>query len=196
MKQLVIATRNNKKLIEIQTLMGKQDYCLKSLEDFGIFKKIEETGHTFEENAIIKAAQYGKITGILTIADDSGLEVDALNGAPGVYSARYGGLGKNDSDRNAYLLENLKGKRNLAARFTCVVALWQPGLQQTKVFEGIIEGVITEPKGDHGFGYDPLFYYPPIEKTFGEISIEEKHRISHRGKAIEKAVEYLQQTTL
>ena len=191
--ELLVATRNKGKLGELLNLLQGTHYELLSLENVDIQHEVEETGDTFEANAILKAEEYGQMAGIVTIADDSGIEVDALDGAPGVLSARYGGEELDDQGRNALLLKNLANvpDSKLTARFRCVVALSRPN-QGTVTFNGSVEGFITRnPRGINGFGYDPLFYFPPKCKTLAQIPAEEKHSISHRGKAVHKAVQYL-----
>ena len=191
--ELLVATRNKGKLGELLNLLQGTHYELLSLENVDIQHEVEETGDTFEANAILKAEEYGQMVGIVTIADDSGIEVDALDGAPGVLSARYGGEELDDQGRNALLLKNLANvpDSKLTARFRCVVALSRPN-QGTVTFNGSVEGFITRnPRGINGFGYDPLFYFPPKCKTLAQIPAEEKHSISHRGKAVHKAVQYL-----
>lgn len=192
-RELLVATRNKGKLDELVNLLQGTPYDLLSLENVNIQHEVEETGDTFEENAILKAEEYGRMAGIVTLADDSGIEVDALDGAPGVLSARYGGEELDDQGRNALLLKNLANlpDSKLTARFRCVVALSRPK-QETVTFCGSVEGFITRrPRGINGFGYDPLFYFPPKRKTLAQISAEEKHAVSHRGKAVYKAVDYL-----
>ena len=191
--ELLVATRNKGKLGELLNLLQGTHYELLSLENVDIQHEVEETGDTFEANAILKAEEYGQMVGIVTIADDSGIEVDALDGAPGVLSARYGGEELDDQGRNALLLKNLANvpDSKLTARFRCVVALSRPN-QGTVTFNGSVEGFITRnPRGINGFGYDPLFYFPPKCKTLAQIPAEEKHSVSHRGKAVHKAVQYL-----
>ena len=191
--ELLVATRNKGKLGELLNLLQGTHYELLSLENVDIQHEVEETGDTFEANAILKAEEYGQMAGIVTIADDSGIEVDALDGAPGVLSARYGGEELDDQGRNALLLKNLANvpDSKLTARFRCVVALSRPN-QGTVTFNGSVEGFITRnPRGINGFGYDPLFYFPPKCKTLAQIPAEEKHSVSHRGKAVHKAVQYL-----
>jgi XTP/dITP diphosphohydrolase len=183
------ATSNPGKLREFQ--LAAPDFDVRSLP-----VKVhppEETGDTFEENAIIKAEGYGAhIEGYL-FADDSGLEVDALNGAPGVVSARYAGEAATDAGNNALLLENLKGIDNRTARFVCVIALVKNG-KTVKTFRGSVEGrIIDAERGSGGFGYDPLFYHEPFGCTFGEASIEQKMTVSHRGQALEKMFQYLRE---
>ena len=191
--ELLVATRNKGKLDELVNLLQGAPYDLLSLENVNIQHEVEETGDTFEANAILKAEEYGRMAGIVTLADDSGIEVDALDGAPGVLSARYGGEELDDQDRNALLLKNLANlpDNKLTARFRCVVALSRPN-RETVTFCGSVEGFITrKARGINGFGYDPLFYFPPKRKTLAQISAEEKHAVSHRGKAVNKAVHYL-----
>jgi XTP/dITP diphosphohydrolase len=143
-----------------------------------------EDGATFEENARLKAAYYSRFTCELVFADDSGIEVDALGGAPGVYSARYAGLGVTDAENNALLLRNLEGAANRAARFVCAIALAR-GEQVLETVRGSVEGEILDaPRGEGGFGYDPLFFYPPQQCSFAELSAEEKFAVSHRGNAL------------
>jgi len=150
-----------------------------------------EDGLTFEENAIRKARHYGPHAGGLLFADDSGLEVDALGGAPGVYSARFAGPNATDEANNRLLLEKLRGVGNRSARFVCVIALVE-GERLLRVFHGIVEGRITdEPRGSGGFGYDPLFYYPPFGCNFGEVPAESKFTVSHRGQALRAMLEWL-----
>ena len=151
----------------------------------------DETGDTFEANAIEKAVAYGQHTDGYLFADDSGLEVDALGGAPGVISARYAGEHATDAANNALLLKNLQGIDDRAARFVCVIALVKDG-NLVKTFRGTVEGrVIDEPRGPGGFGYDPLFYCPAFGCTFGEATIEQKMQVSHRGRALDAMFTYL-----
>jgi len=193
---MVVATRNSGKMDEMWKMLSETTYNPLSLDDVKINEEVEETGVTFRENAILKAKTYGKLCGKLTLADDSGIEVDALGGQPGIYSARYGGEGKDDNDRNELLLKNLSGisEDKLTARFRCVVALWNPIDDTFVTFEGRIEGRITENiRGRNGFGYDPLFFFPEKNKTLAELSIQEKEVVSHRGKAMREAIKYLEQ---
>ena len=175
-------------------------YELVSLDDLGIPEEVEETGDTFHENARLKARTYGALGGILTLADDSGLEVDALGGEPGVFSSRYGSdPNATDQDRLALLLRNLEGVRweKRTARFRCVLAV-APQLvsrldQDLTLVVGSVAGMIQyEPVGDEGFGYDPVFYLPSYGKTMGQLPLEEKNRISHRADAARKATAVLQ----
>ena len=150
-----------------------------------------EDGATFEENAILKARHYSRHASGLLFADDSGLEVDALGGQPGVYSARFAAPNATDEANNRLLLERLQGIANRAARFVCVIALVE-GERLLRVFRGVVEGRIAgEPRGSGGFGYDPLFYYPPFGCTFGEETAEQKFAVSHRGQALRAMVEWL-----
>ncbi len=193
-KQILIATRNQCKTKEIKELEKKR-YEILDLNDLNINHEVEETGATFEENAVKKAKEYGELAKTITISDDSGLVVDALNGEPGVYSARYGGKGLSDNERTNFLLSKLKNisQEKLTARFCCVIAVWTPN-QKIKTFCGTIEGHIsTIAKGNNGFGYDPIFYYPPKKKNLAEITLNEKQKISHRGKAVSKAMKYIEE---
>jgi len=180
----VIATGNPGKTAEIRDMLKGFPIDIKNLDDFGPIPPVVEDGDTFDENAYKKASFVSKILGYPALADDSGLVVDALDGAPGVYSARYAGENASDRQRYTQLLDEMKGKSNRQAAFECVISLAVPtGAALT--YEGRCEGLIAEePSGDGGFGYDPVFYYPPLKKTFGELSREDKSRISHRGKAM------------
>lgn len=196
MKKLVIATKNEGKAREVAALLADLPYDVVSLADYPNAPEVEETGSTFIENAILKATAYAKFTGELTLADDSGLEVDALNGAPGVFSSRFA---PTDPERNAKLLDLMKDvpddKR--AARFRCAIAMAFPPLTKggpggVRTCEDSVEGVIArEPKGTNGFGYDPIFYVPSFGKHMAELTASEKNQISHRGKALEKAKDLL-----
>ena len=183
---LVIATGNPGKTLEIRDLLKGFPINIKNLDDFGPIPPVVEDGETFDENAYKKASFVSKILGYPALADDSGLVVEALDGAPGVYSARYAGENASDQQRYTKLLEEMKGQTNRQAAFECVISLAVPtGAALT--YEGRCEGLIAEePAGDGGFGYDPVFYYPPLKKTFGELPREEKSRISHRGKALKE----------
>ena len=179
----VAATKNKGKLKEIRAMLEGTGITLVSMEEAGIDIDVEEDGTTFEENARKKATEIYRLTGLPCLADDSGLVVDALDGAPGVYSARYAGTG-NSEDNNRKLLHEMEGKENRTARFVCVMVLIL-NEKEEMVARGECEGEITyAPSGDHGFGYDPLFYLPRLGKTMAEISDEEKNAISHRGNAL------------
>lgn len=184
------ATSNRGKLREFQA--ASSGFC--SIEGLPGLREIpicEETGSTFEENAIEKAKYYGAYTPSLLFAEDSGLEVDALGGAPGVYSARYAGSDANDDANNRLLLEQLNGVVHRVARFVCVIALVEGG-NLLHTFRGTVEGsILHEPRGEYGFGYDPLFYYGPFTRSFGETSPEQKQSVSHRGNALRQLLEYL-----
>ena len=181
---LVLATRNEGKTEEIRALLSDFPIEIKNLEDFGPLPTPEEDGESFEENAVKKARFTAKVLGLPALADDSGLMVDALDGAPGVRSARYAGERATDSENNSKLISELENVEIRKAAFACVIAIavpWGP----TLIYEGRCEGRITkEPAGIQGFGYDPVFYYPPLQKTFAQLSTEEKNRVSHRGQAL------------
>ncbi len=181
---LVVATGNRGKSAEIREFLADFSIEIKDLNDFGPLPQVEEDGATFEENAYKKASFIAKILGLPALADDSGLEVDSLGGKPGIHSARYAGPKATDSENNAKLLQELAGQTNRKARFCCALSLAVPtGAALT--YEAICEGTILESlRGDNGFGYDPLFFYPPNNKTFAEMSLEEKSEVSHRGKAL------------
>lgn len=181
---LVLATNNQGKLREIAELLSHFPIALKSLNDFGKMPVVEEDRQTFDDNAYKKSSFIARILGLPTLADDSGLVVDALNGAPGVFSARYAGENASDAQRCQKVLDEMQGKTNRKAAFECVISIAVPA-GPALTYEGRCEGYIAEAAhGHNGFGYDPIFYYPPLGKTFAEISPEEKNRISHRGKAL------------
>jgi len=188
-RDLVIATKNQKKKEEIVRLLGNTGMKIWSLADFRDIPPIEEDGSNFDENAVKKATVVAAKTGMLTLADDSGLEVEALDGRPGIYSARYAGLDANDEMNNRKLLEELKGvpliKRK--ARYKCSVALAEPD-GNVKITRGECFGIIgTSPRGTTGFGYDPLFIVPTFSKTVAELGPRVKDKISHRAKAVHQA---------
>jgi XTP/dITP diphosphohydrolase len=181
---LYCATSNPGKLREFRVAGERFGIQVIELPGLGEIPPCEETGHTFKENAILKATYYGQHAPGLLFADDSGLEVDALEGAPGVFSARYAGPGATDAQNNALLLGNMRGREKRSARFVCVIALGNRG-EMLRTFRGAVEGeILDEPRGAGGFGYDPLFYYPPYGKSFGEVSLEEKMAVSHRSRAL------------
>ena len=181
---LVLATRNAGKTREIREFLGDLPVEIKNLDDFGLIPPVEEDGTTFDENAYKKASFTAKILGLPALADDSGLEVEALGGAPGVHSARYAGPHATDAENNAKLLRKMEGETNRAAVFVCVISLAVPS-GAALTYEARCEGLIAEATGGNkGFGYDPLFYYPPLNRTFAQLSAEEKNRVSHRGKAV------------
>jgi len=191
--KLLIATRNRGKKREYARLLEGLEVELIALDDLGVTKTIKEDGASYTENALLKARGYAAATGLLTLADDSGLEVDALDGAPGVLTARYAGEGATDEHHYLLLLEQLKDvpHEHRTARFRCVVALaWPDG--RVEITEGVCEGRITrEPRGEHGFGYDPVFYVPEYGCTMAELPPEIKNRISHRARAATVASEIL-----
>ena len=181
---LVIATSNPGKVAEMRDLLTGFPIQLKSLTDFGPIPAVEEDGKTFDENAYKKASFTAKILGIPALADDSGLVVEALDGAPGVLSARYAGENATDEQRVAKLLKEMQGKTNRNARFECVLSIAVPS-GPALTYEARCEGLVAEqPAGQSGFGYDPIFFYPPLKKTFGQMTRAEKSHVSHRGKAL------------
>ncbi len=186
--KVVLASRNKHKIGELQTLLSEHipEVEVLSLDDIGFDEDIIEDGATFEENAFIKAFSIAK-HGYIGLGDDSGLCVDALDGAPGIYSARYAGEHGNTEENNRLLLENLKGKTDRGAAFVCVIACVFPDdVCHGHFFRGETRGeIIDDYRGEGGFGYDPIFYYPPMGKTFAELTSDEKNSVSHRGKAIE-----------
>lgn len=181
---IVLASRNKGKTEEIRELLKKFPVDLKNLDDFGPIPEVVEDGNSFDDNAYKKASFTARVLGFPAIADDSGLTVEALDGAPGVFSARYAGESASDADNVEKLLAEMKGKTDRKAAFECVISLAVPG-GAALTYEGRCEGLITEtPSGEHGFGYDPVFFHPDSGKTFAEISLEEKGKVSHRGKAL------------
>ena len=194
MSVLYLATRNFGKVREIQALLAHLPVDILSLKDLPQAPEIVEDGETFAENARKKAEAVLAVTGGVVLADDSGLEVEALQGEPGVRSSRYAGEGAADAANNARLLEKLAGVplHRRSARFCCAVAIAAPG-QETVVAEGYCRGIIAlKPRGDRGFGYDPLFLIPAYQKTFGELSPDVKNRISHRSRALTQALPALE----
>lgn len=198
MKTLVVATQNKGKVVEIASVLAHLPVTVMSLADFKPLPEAVEDGLTFAENAIIKAKYYAKLTGHACLADDSGLEVDALGGEPGVYSARYAGEDANDAANNLKLLDMLRQVPacERTGRFRCVLAFVdEDGTVITA--DGSCEGIILdEPKGQGGFGYDPLFHMPELGKTLAEISVEEKNKISHRGRALRNLVPQIEERLL
>jgi XTP/dITP diphosphohydrolase len=192
--KLLLATNNQAKLREYSSLLDGIPYRIVSPKDIGIKQEINETGKTFEENALLKAKAYASLSNLTTLADDSGLEVDALNGEPGVRSARYAGEGAPQAKLIDYLLQKLSGIpwEERDARFKCVIAIASPDGEMITC-HGECQGIITfEPKGKEGFGYDPVFYLPKLDKTMAELTMKEKNKVSHRGKAAKEARRYLE----
>ena len=190
MKQIIVlATTNKGKTKEMKEILKGYPIEIKNLSDFGPIPEVIEDGDTFDDNAYKKASFTAKVLGFPALADDSGLCVDALDGAPGVYSARYAGENATDADNVAKLLEAMKDEENRKAAFQCVISIAVPtGAALT--YEGSCEGVLTrEPAGDNGFGYDPLFFFPQFNKTFAQLSMEEKAEVSHRGKALKEVTQ-------
>jgi len=194
MRDVLLATRNRGKLLELGSRLAGLPVRLHTLDEFSL-PPVEETGSTFEENAAIKAVHCSRLVDWLVLGEDSGLEVDALAGQPGIQSARFGGPGLTDQQRCHLLLEKLDGTawEERRARFVCVAVLAQGG-QPRRTFRGTVEGLIAfEPRGTSGFGYDPVFYYPPGHKTFAEMTSDEKTAVSHRGKVLEQCVRYFEE---
>jgi XTP/dITP diphosphohydrolase len=186
---ICIATNNQHKIEEIRALLGPF-FQLKSLQEIGCFEDLAETQSTIEGNSLQKAQYVFDTYGVPCFADDTGLEVDILNGAPGVHSARYAGVHKNSEDNIDLLLKNLANSSNRNARFKTIITLVEP--EQTTTFEGIVEGTIqTERRGNKGFGYDSVFKPTGFTKTFAELSLEEKNLISHRAIAVKKLINFL-----
>lgn len=189
--KLILASNNQKKLKEIKEILGGRFEEIQTLREAGIEHETVEDGETFLENALKKAREIAAISGCCALADDSGLCVDALGGAPGLYSARFSGVHGDDKANNALLLEKLRGVEDRAAHFTCVVVLaWPDGRELWA--EGRLDGVIAhEPAGENGFGYDPIFYLPERGCTNAQLPPGEKNRIGHRGKALRALLEKL-----
>lgn len=193
MDKLVVASTNQGKIREIETMLS--DIGIKVCSMSEVFNEpieIEETGTTFKENAIIKAETVMNIVQLPTLADDSGLEVDAMNKEPGIYSARFLGYDTSYEIKNQYIIDQVEGK-NRTCRFVCAMALAIPG-QETITIEETFEGEVNDCiSGENGFGYDPIFYYPPLKKTSAQMSMEEKNRYSHRAKALKKLYKILKE---
>ena len=183
---LVLASRNAGKTSEIRDLLKAFPVQICNLDDFGPLPEVEEDGETFDENAYKKAYFAARVLGLPALADDSGLVVEALGGAPGVYSARFAGDNASDADRCAKLLDAMKGHNQRNAAFECVLSIAVPE-GPALTYEGRCEGQIThQPRGKSGFGYDPIFFYPPSNKTFAEMTMAEKSKVSHRGRALQE----------
>ncbi len=195
LKKIVIASNNEGKIREFKKILEPMGFTVFSSKDFPELEEVEETGSSFQENALIKAKYVAEKTNIIALADDSGLEVTALQGRPGIYSARYSGEKATDQSNNEKLLMELEetGDGDRRAKYVCALALYDPENKSGEVVEGICEGrILKEGRGDGGFGYDPLFFLDALNKTFAEIPLEIKNKISHRGKALEKLKKVLQ----
>jgi len=191
--KLLLGTNNRAKVREYLSLLTDLDYKIVTMAEQGISVAVEEVGESLEENARLKATIVARESRLLTLADDSGLEVDSLGGEPGKLSARYAGENATDTDRVEYLLKRLDGVpwERRTARFRCVIALATPG-GKVELCSGECAGFITfEPRGEHGFGYDPIFYVPELDKTMAELPLAQKNKISHRGRAARKAAPLL-----
>ena len=193
MSDLLLASQNPGKLNEMRLLVEGLPFRVLGPRDIGIHDAPDETGQSFLENATIKALAYARLSGRLTVADDSGLSVDALDGAPGLYSSRFGGEEASDRDRNLLLLEKLRGQpfERRGARFTSAVVVARGAELLFEAQESVDGFIADDMRGESGFGYDPLFFYPPFGRTFGEVRREEKDRVSHRGKAFARLREFL-----
>ena len=193
-QSLLVATHNTGKVQEFADMLADLDVTWLTLDDAGVTLDVAETGSTFYENGVLKARTYAERTGLLTLADDSGLEVDALNGRPGVQTARYGGDGLTAEQRYRRLLQELAGVpwEARTARFRCVIVLARPDGALLGHSEGVCEGMIAEePAGDGGFGYDPIFYLPDHQQTMAQVESAVKNKISHRSRALHKIVPLL-----
>lgn len=192
-RDLLLASQNPGKLNEMRLLVEGLPFRVVGPRDLGIEASPDETGRTYLENAILKARHYAGLSGRLTVADDSGLSVDALGGGPGLYSSRFGGEGASDADRSRLLLEKLAGVPPVArgARFTSALAVARDGAVLFTTEQSVEGRIAEEPRGMNGFGYDPLFFYPPFGTTFGEASRADKDRVSHRGQAFRDLRDFL-----
>jgi XTP/dITP diphosphohydrolase len=192
LKQLALATNNSHKVKEVGSILGELGVQILTPKDLNVSFNVEETGSTFSENALLKARELFRLTQLPSIADDSGICVAALDGAPGVYSARFGGEGLDDKGRALLLLERLKGNPNRKAHYECVIAFVDEKTERT--FEGKCEGTIAEEYdsiGKYGFGYDPVFIFPLFQKPFSQISDSEKNQVSHRKEALNGLLSFL-----
>jgi XTP/dITP diphosphohydrolase len=193
MAELLLASQNPGKLNEMRLLVEGLPFRVVGPRELGLHDAPDETGQTFLENAAIKALAYARLSGRLTVADDSGLSVDALGGAPGLFSSRFGGEGASDLDRNLLLLEKLRGvpRERRGASFTSAVAVARGNEVVFRAEESVLGRIAEEMRGGNGFGYDPLFFYEPYGRTFGEVPREDKDRVSHRGKAFARLRAFL-----
>ncbi|AFM02034.1 non-canonical purine NTP pyrophosphatase, rdgB/HAM1 family [Desulfitobacterium dehalogenans ATCC 51507] len=193
--KVLLATQNRGKVKELQDLLSGEEIEVLSLEDLDHWEEVEETGSTFAENAAMKARIAAQRTGLVSLADDSGLEVDALQGAPGVYSARYAGEPKDDDKNNDRLLQELEGvpEEQRTGRFRCALVIAAPTGEEY-LTEGTVEGrILNERRGKEGFGYDPLFYLPDFGRTMAQLNLSQKNKISHRAEAFRQAVPILKE---
>ena len=191
-KVIVVASTNEGKIREFRQMLEPKGYTVKSLADLPDLGDIDETGTTFSENAVIKAAAVTEKYGIMAVSDDSGLEIDAFGRQPGVQSARWLGHETPYSEKNRIILEKMQGIENRTCRYVCAIAITRPD-EEPVVFEDTVECTIAyEPSGENGFGYDPIIFYPPYHKTMADMDKDEKNAISHRGKAVRKLEEWLE----
>lgn len=189
----ILASNNKNKLVEMNAILSELGIEVLSQAEAGISLEVEETGETFEENSLLKADAVCKASGMIAIADDSGLMVDALDGAPGVYSHRYGTPDLDDAGRTALLLKNMEGETNRICRFVCVITCCFPDGRKLVARGECVGQIADAPAGGNGFGYDPVFYLPDMGKTFAQLDSAEKNAISHRGRALSRLVELLRQ---
>ncbi len=190
MKTVVIASNNLNKIREFKSILSIPGIEFKGLKEMGIDIDVEENGNSFFDNALIKAKAISEKYNVIAISDDSGLEVEALNGAPGIYSARYAGT-HDDEDNNRLLLKNLQGVENRKARYVCNIVVYYPNGKYLSVEDYCYGYIIDDRRGTNGFGYDPYFYVDEYKKTLAEVSLEEKNKISHRAKALRRLKEKL-----
>ncbi len=188
MVTLLLATRNDGKVRELKELLSHLPVNVLCAKDINQYDDVEENGETFHENALIKARYGAKLTGFMTIADDSGLEVSALDGEPGVYSARFSGENASDEENNEKLLELLKDETQRNAKYKCAMALVTPKGEEITTLATCEGKILTKPEGNDGFGYDPLFFVEEYQCTFGELPLETKNKISHRAKATKRLI--------
>ena len=195
-KVIVVASKNKGKIREFEELLCPEGYTVKSLYDFPDMPEIDETGTTFSENAVIKAQAVTDRYHIMAVSDDSGLEIDAFDRQPGIHSARWLGHDTDYTEKNRIVLEMMKDKTDRTCRYACAIAITRPD-EEPVVFFDTVEGEIAyEPKGENGFGYDPIIFYPPFGKTMAEMTKDEKNGISHRGKAVRKMEAWLKHENL
>lgn len=192
MRDILIGTHNRHKAEELRQLLLGLPLKVRDLTEFPDIKAVEENGKTLLENSVKKANTYGEMTNLPCLADDTGLEVEALNGEPGIFSARYAGEHCSYQDNCEKLLWELKGETNRKAVFKTVVAFYDPQVGAVETAEGVVKGeIVKSPSGKNGFGYDPIFYIPELKKTYAELSLEEKNRISHRARAVQNMKHWL-----